>query len=396
MTRRDQPGHYQALAARRGFQWLGPDVPRTTKHKTMWRCAEGHVWAACYNDLHTGTGCPRCAGMVPKTAADYETLAAERGLEWVGETLPRQVDTKTTWVCRTCGHRWRTTYTSLAEGAGCPLCYQQTQRHGPEAYRALAEGQGLEWRGPPARNVTIKTGWRCRSCGHQWLSTYNVIRRGHGCPACRQRARQQARAQKATSKPKPKRRLGRKPKTEADYHELAESRGFEWLGPLPQNTVHPTWWRCPAGHEWETRYNNIRQGSGCPACASNAPKREADYEALAAERGFEWVGERLPPNTGHKTTWQCGAGHRWQASYNNIQKRRGCPACGRSRTRPPDYEALAATRGFEWLGPLVATVKTPTGWRCPAGHEWQARYADIRRGGGCPICHREQTRRRDP
>jgi len=28
-------------------------------------------------------------------------------------------------------------------------------------------------------------------------------------------------------------------------------------------------------------------------------------------------------------------------------------------------------------------------WKCPKGHEWQARVADRNNGSGCPICYRK-------
>jgi hypothetical protein len=40
------------------------------------------------------------------------------------------------------------------------------------------------------------------------------------------------------------------------------------------------------------------------------------------------------------------------------------------------------------LGPEVANIKTKTGWQCGQGHQWQARYHDLRAGRGCPYCAR--------
>lgn len=53
------------------------------------------------------------------------------------------------------------------------------------------------------------------------------------------------------------------------YHELAEKRGFEWVGEYPDSTNVPTMWRCSYQHEWMSNYNNIRIGNGCPHCYRN-------------------------------------------------------------------------------------------------------------------------------
>lgn len=62
-----------------------------------------------------------------------------------------------------------------------------------------------------------------------------------------------------------------------------------------------------------------------------------------------------------------------------------------------DYQVLAGKRGFQWLGPEVATTHTKTGWECGQGHRWAARYHDIQAGYGCPHCwemRRGQSRRK--
>jgi len=90
--------------------------------------------------------------------------------------------------------------------------------------------------------------------------------------------------------------------TEAKYHELAATRAFVWLeSTLPSDTNTPTERRCPVGHTWHARYTDLKQGRGCPCCAcktrhtNSIPKTEADYQALATKRGFEWLGPALPP-----------------------------------------------------------------------------------------------------
>ena len=81
-----------------------------------------------------------------------------------------------------------------------------------------------------------------------------------------------------------------KAKTQADYRALAEERGFLWLGPSVSNTHTKTLWQCPKGHQWQTAYRAIRQGAGCPVCAGNARKTPAAYRDLAAKHGFIWLG----------------------------------------------------------------------------------------------------------
>lgn len=176
-------------------------------------------------------------------------------------------------------------------------------------------------------------------------------------------------------------------KTPEDYHALAAVCGFEWIGPEVGSTKAKTGWRCANGHEWQTRYSHIKQGSGCPVCANCAPKAPEDYYALATERGFEWLGPEVS-SVKTKTEWRCRRSHQWWAVYSNIQIGKGCPVCANCDPRTPgDYRNLATERGFEWLGPEVSNVTvSKTQWRCSKGHEWWARYNSVQQGSGCPVC----------
>lgn len=185
----------------------------------------------------------------------------------------------------------------------------------------------------------------------------------------------------------------------ADYHALAESRGYKWIGKgLPANTMIKTPWLCPAGHERETSYHSILRGKGCPYCYGNAPKNREDYCAIAKERGFIWLGPEVP-TTKINTWWECEKGHQWETRYSGIRQGRGCPHCSnRAPKTAEDYHALASewTGGdyhapaIEWVGEeLPPTIMTKTRWRCSRGHEWETYYNSIQQGTGCPHCCNE-------
>lgn len=241
-------------------------------------------------------------------------------------------------------------------------------RKTPEDYHALAKRRGFKWLGPEVPNVATKTGWECGE-GHQWEALYKNIQKGSGCPIC----------------------VGEGRKLPEDYHALAELRGFKWLGPEVPNVSTKTGWECGQGHQWKATYSSVRLNAGCPVCGGTARKKSEDYHALAESRGFKWLGPEVS-NTATKTGWECGQGHQWETPYSHIRHGSGCPLCARwARKTPEDYHALAKRRGFSWVGPTVKNAQTKTGWRCSQGHEWQARYKDIYRGKGCPGCAKQRV-----
>lgn len=113
-------------------------------------------------------------------------------------------------------------------------------------------------------------------------------------------------------------------------------------------------------------------------------KTPEDYHILAESRGFRWLGPEVA-TTKTLTTWECSRGHQWQAIYNNIQQGRNCPYCTHKKTSS-DYHLVAHQRNFQWLGLSVTSMDAPTKWKCEHGHEWQTTYRNVLRGDDCPIC----------
>lgn len=183
-----------------------------------------------------------------------------------------------------------------------------------------------------------------------------------------------------------------KRRTEQDYKALARETGFKWLGgQLPKTTNTKTLWQCPKGHQWQATFQGIRFGHGCPHCRS---KDESDYRDLAKERGFEWLGKRVPETTFNKTRWRCSEGHIWLARYADIGQGSGCPECANNAKRygPDKYHEVGQLAGLKWTGeslPKNTTCKTL--WACENGHILKKTFHEIKQpltegGGGCPLC----------
>lgn len=93
------------------------------------------------------------------------------------------------------------------------------------------------------------------------------------------------------------------------------------------NTKELTEWRCAAGHQWRASYNQLQRTRQCWQCSDTFPRTRDDYLALAVERGFEWLGP-FPENASTKTEWKCKkAGHIWPVAYSTIKSGHGCPEC---------------------------------------------------------------------
>lgn len=363
VTARKTPQDYQQLAAERSFEWLGPVVTNSSA-KTLWRCPDGHEWEGTYRDIRAGCGCAHCVKNRRLTPELFSVLAAERNLEWRGPFV--RSHEKTGWTCLACGYQWETSFSILNAGHGCPNCVNRKPVTEADHY-AIAEVRGIKWLGPYVP-VTQKTTWECLN-GHQWQASYSTVKYKHGCPHCAVTRR----------------------RTQEEFHRLGELRGYTWLGPYT-HANDPTWWECSHGHRWETAYSWIARGAGCPECARLAPPpnkfTNEDYASLAMSRGWKWLGP-LPNSTQERTWWQCDKGHQFDSSYNHATARSGCPACVppvTARKTAGDYAKLAASLNWIWLGPYPDGAGIATSWQCEHGHSFERAYSTVAYAQTCPEC----------
>ena len=378
--RRKTPQDYLNLAQERVLEWLGP-VVENTKELTSWQCARGHEFKMGYNSINSsGYGCPYCSGRTARIPADYQSLARQRGFEWLGPEVPT-TKTKTRWLCPE-GHTFDMNFNELHRGRGCMKCGKKAMadksRTKPEAYHELAAKRGYEWLGPEVSTTMIRTGWRC-PCGNEWSTTYQTLasKRQRSCPKCSK----QTSADKRRNQPN-------------DYHALATEFNLIWLGPEVQGNKDKTNWRCSQGHDFARTYNAVEKQRGCSICglerlrqfSKNRAKQPNDYHALAARRGLVWLGPEVP-DSNSKTNWRASCGHEWASTYGVIQSGAGlCPHCKPNAAKTAgDYADLAREREFIWIGPYPKNTTTKTTWQCLQGHVFQAKYASVRLYG-CPLC----------
>ena len=163
------------------------------------------------------------------------------------------------------------------------------------------------------------------------------------------------------------------------------------------------WWKCKAGHEWQTAISSRANGTGCPYCkGQRVIKGVNDLATVAPEVAAQWHptknGARTPettsPQSGKKVWWQCSNGHEWKALVYNRTNGTGCPHC-RVRVGFNDLATAAPEVAAQWhptlnQGVTPEAITAHTGkkiwWQCSKGHEWQASVSNRVKGSGCPFC----------
>jgi hypothetical protein len=262
------------LAESRGFKFLSNEF-KGVLNKYNWECSKGHVWVGRFSSIQGGQGCPNCAGLKPKTMQDVHDLAEMRGFKFLS-TEYKNANSNYLWGCSK-GHKWSAKYNNIQRGYGCPDCAGLRLKNIQDA-QDLAERKGLRFLSNEFENTKTKYLWGC-SHGHEWISKYNDIDQGYGCPDC----------------------AGLKPKTMQDVHDLAEMRGFKFLSTEYKNANSNYLWSCNKGHKWISSYSNIHSGSGCPFCSDKT--RGEKLTRYCFEKMFNCDFKKIRPDwmRNHKT-----------------------------------------------------------------------------------------------
>lgn len=251
----------------------------------------------------------------PYTEADAKAYCATRGyslVQWSGRAAA-----KSTFRCEK-GHEWSTTFTSLRTGRRCPTCAGRAPIT-EERVRELCEERSFELVEFGGNGTHTHSIFRCR-LGHEWRAKYgNLKGRNSGCPHC----------------------SGKAKISEEQVREHCHGRGFElvrWGGNLRSKSL----FRCSLGHEWLTMASHVLEGHGCRVCGGTAPVKEDDARAFC-----ESVGVKLVSYGGRShaiSTFECGEGHLWKASFHNLKTAGSrCPKCGSRYV----FEGISFDSGWE-------------------------------------------------
>ena len=362
------------------IQWRCP------VHKSHWPANPMSVTAAWKKGR---SGCPDCSGKRIRTDCDYHDLANRVGISWIGESLPRNSQTKTLWKCDA-GHVFPRDYGSINfKWIGCPICNGGLPRL-IDAYPEQVNEYFDPDRNPDTEVDFIMSGsnksieWYCGEHNRQWPAQPNSICRAwsegrSGCDIC----------------------SGTAKRTKGDYRTLAKERDFEWLGPqLPKSTGDNTLWRCPKKHTFPRTYSNLSgPARDCPVCNGGLPRLVDEFpdqvrEYFDPDRNPDIEMEFIMCGSSKSMEWYCLEHHRqWPAPPSSIYRawrneRSGCDICsGTAKLLEDDYHSLAQRRGFIWIGTeLPQDNKTKTDWHCEKRHKFPSTYNQIDKGNGCKFC----------
>ena len=304
----------RALAAKNGGECLSDNFSNW-RTKLSWRCKVGHEWKALYGNIKYGSWCPKCRSaengrkrMKNNLSRAQEAATAKGGRCLADQSFPMHHNIG--WVCQK-GHQWQACLDNVIHnGTWCSKCFVESRRKDNlSRAQVLAAAKGGLCLA--TENFSIKTHvkWECAE-GHQWETAFNLVRRGSWCPKCFVESRRKDNLSKA--------------------HVLAAAKGGLCLAKENFTTITHVKWECAEGHQWETAFYVVRQGSWCPKCFMESRRKDNLSEAhvlAAAKGGLCLATENFTTITHVK--WECAEGHQWETAFRVVKRGSWCPKCAR-------------------------------------------------------------------
>jgi hypothetical protein len=430
--RRSKDGFARALkemdsiAKSRGGRCLSKEY-LGIQEKIEWQCQEGHKWKAQPASIkHANTWCPECRGTKRLSIKGMESIAKSRG----GRCLSKEyinAHVKLHWECLE-GHRWKSTPSSIKYSeTWCPECSKGLSErlcraHFEQTFGMPFPSSRPKWLKNDRGNQMeldgyceyLKIGFEHQ--GEQHYSSNNPFTKSEReleqrvsddslkLELCKQEGvalvlipelftrlrfkdlqRYIYDACQELAIATPKGMLERKidltsawsigtRKRYKELQEIANSYGGKCLSSNYLGALHDLEWECKKGHRWKATPSAIKNSAAwCRECRFSL----SAMQSFAESRGWKCLSSEYV-NAKTNLEWECGKGHQWKATPNNITNHgRGCPICaGRNKTIL-DIQAIAKSHGGKCLSKEYINAKTKLEWECKEGHVWKDYLAQV-------------------
>lgn len=205
-------------------------------------CEQGHQWDPLPSHLKRGSWCPHCSGNLPLKINEIRSRVTHLGFRVSG-----QYENNQSLLSVSCsqGHKWRSTWASLAQRNSCMECEGKTRDRTISDLEVFAHRRGGKCLSAKYTTKESKYLWRC-SKGHEWEATAgSVINSNTWCPSC-------ARNQSFT--------IGDAVKHARKHKGLCLSDAYI-------NCDTPLQWQCRRGHTFQRSFFGARKAKNyCPVC----------------------------------------------------------------------------------------------------------------------------------
>lgn len=413
---------------------------KNPSEKLKVECAYGHVWYPTAHTLVKGHWCRVCARQASINLSQLRSLANERGGKCLSATYKNNL-TPMDWEC-SISHHWKAVAASILAGSWCPYCSaglgeRITKAHFEQIfgetfvkYRpdwlvndrgnkmeldGYAEKIGVAFEYEGEQHYSLKTHFikttealsqrklddidKARLCKEQGIKLIQVPDIFSRLPLndiqsfiigeCEKLGITLTPEQKAC-------KIDLSPAYKAknllykSLQEICADKGGKVISPHYINATTKLTFECQKGHQWQTTPFQINSGAWCHECgakkASDSRRTSLEsLQAIATKNGGLLL-SRSYDHCKQKLLWQCGKGHKWEATLATINKGRWCPTCNcRNNTLEAIYDKVTS-QGGQLIECKSSHPQASITLKCLVGHTWTTKVRYIRDGMWCPKC----------
>ena len=304
----------QGYAISRGGLCLSTEYKDNNSYMT-WKCIVcNKEWDAKFRSVkYYKSWCSDCANQ--KRLMELEQKCNEFALSKEGVCISTQIPSakiKINWKCKNNHDIFNSLSSLIQKKYWCDECGKTNEKDMMLQFcydwAISKDGKCLS---TEYKDSNTHMTWECKE-GHQWLTTSGkIINSKTWCPVC----------------------SGNVSYTILDCQEFAISKGGKCLSNKYKNCNEHLKWECSEGHQWVCIFNHIKnKDTWCPKCSGKQPHTIDDCQNWAKKKvgkclSNEYNGALKP------LEWECSEGHQWNARFNNIKNQNTwCPVCSGSRS----------------------------------------------------------------
>lgn len=183
-------------------------------------------------------------------------------------------------------------------------------------------------------------------------------------------------------------------------HLEENNRTVDLLSTVYKNTKSKLLWKCKVcDHQWDTKWELVKSGCGCPDCAGNIPFTYQQVVTTISEQGFEVLPENKPEefknSESHLKVRCLKDGYEWSGPVYSLMKGLGCRRC--SNKEVYTFESMKNKVESKINATVISSeedyinVREKISLKCN-NHQtiWESTPDKIFRGQGCPDCANER------
>lgn len=297
---------------------------------------------------------------------------------------------KAYWFCPK-GHSICIEVRRKVAGDGCGVCANRVLQSGVNDLATVYPGIAAQWH--PTKNGELKptqvlfgarlnAWWQCER-EHEWRAMlYSRNPETQGCRACINKVVVRGEND-----------------LESCFPEISNEWDFEKNGETKPSDVSfgsqkSYYWKCSKSHSFKLSiYRRTKEGSSCKYCSGNAIEPGvSDLQTLYPEISEKFsltlnpsikVNE-IAPQSSKRYIWNCGKGHTFTSTPNQLVKGYGCGVCSGKQLLAGlnDITAKFPLVAKEWSTKLNDGLKASdfapgsskiVWWQCSQGHDYKMR-----------------------